>query len=164
MARTRQSDGEVLERGATGPPRAPGKKKPRGKAFEKGNNLNSLRIEHAAGPGVPKKRYDARHFLRRALESDPADLPPVTFCAADLIGRKIASTLTGTHYPGIKQQPELGGKDLVGSTKVAYETAYGSLVVQETADHLAGQAARNHVDNLLAQADELRRRAREAKG
>ena len=72
---------------------------------------------------------------------------------ADRFARKMVRTLD-----------EMEGRDYVQCTKMALETAYGSLVVAENADHASGQAARDKVDSLLDQAAELRRQSRESKG
>jgi hypothetical protein len=105
------------------------------------------------GSGAPKKRFDARHWLRRTIESDPADLPAVSMTPADRFARKTVRILD-----------ELEGRDYVQSQKAVLETAYGTLVVQEAADHATGQVARDKVDSLLAQADALRKQSRESKG
>jgi hypothetical protein len=117
---------------------------------------NTVAVGHNAslpGVGVPKKRFDARYWLRRTIEIDPADLPPVSMTPADRFARKTVRILD-----------ELEGRDYVHSQKAVLETAYGALVVQEASDHATGQAARDKVDSVLAQADELRRQSREARG
>lgn len=131
--------------------------------FQPGNTGSGI-----AGPGVPKKRFDARHYLRRALEMDPSDMAPIPMCAADRIARRIAKTLTGDgiklNANGEPDELMLYGKSLIDATSTTLGAAYGTLVVTETGDHKSGKDARDHVDSLLAQADELRRQSREAKG
>ena len=111
-----------------------------------GGNPNFGKI-HYPGEGRPRKSIDTRGHLRRRMSLDPDDpCLSVPWTVGDRIAKK-----------ALEELERLDGMDAIRGMEIINRDAYGTQVVIEQGETLAGRNAREESEALLAEAEALRR-------